>query len=117
MSELTKEEIAHKILYSPVTNGQHVSSLDDGAKLIQAYADQQAASMHSEDEWIRVEDKTKPADGQWVHVASKTLDGKFDIHLTACRYSKKYNDFTGYGEAQHDGRVTHWQPLPTPPTT
>lgn len=52
MKQLTKEEIAHKILYSPVTNEQHIKSLEDGAKLIQEFADQQTASMYSEDQLI-----------------------------------------------------------------
>ncbi len=67
-------------------------------------------------EWIGIESKIKPKDDQWVLVASKVLDDRFDIHLTACIYNAQYDDFTGYGEAQCDGRVTHWMPLPAPPS-
>lgn len=69
------------------------------------------------DGWISVECEIKPENEQWVQVASKITNGLFDVHLRHCQYSKKYDIYTGHGEAQHDGRITHWKPLPNPPLT
>lgn len=67
-----------------------------------------------EDKWISVDAGLKPKDDQWVHCAA-FINGAYDVLLPAYSYSKKYKTFTAYGEAQWDGRITHWQPLPLAP--
>lgn len=66
------------------------------------------------EQWISVADSRKPKDDQWVRCAAK-INGVYDNLLPAYTYSKEYDTYTAYGEAQWDGRVTHWTRLPTPP--
>lgn len=61
--------------------------------------------------WISVKDSHKPKDDESVLCAANG-DG---VLLSTCYYSAKRDAYTPYGEAQEDGRVTHWMPLPNRP--
>jgi hypothetical protein len=102
------EQIAHTILYSPVTNGQHVASIAKGVKLIEQYVEK------FKTRWIPVEE-------QWpekckvvlvfVRDSRPFMEDEKHILVAFLDYDNKFF-IAGMRELKD---VTHWQALPEAP--
>jgi hypothetical protein len=101
----SKEEILHKI-----KNFQSLSSLIGETGALQELYNA-VEEYTSQDKWISVEDKL-PEDYQRVLGYVEELN---DLGISHFAWNVSYSKYHGFLDNLKPCRVTHWQPLPSPP--
>ena len=123
--EEIKDEVANSLIYASDWNGKisgwyewnrHVmpsKTQYDMAyhKVIEAYASQFTSPI---DKWVSVKEKAPNKSGLYLTILAETEDQ----YIAYYKSNRNTFEIYGLGRVQPvtDMNVTHWQPLPNPPT-